>query len=83
MERDVNPKDLGCWGDLGLLAVLPWGADPHNPGSAPEAAGKGVCKVGNPIARMFLSLGMGDLLVGTWSMEICGILVPNSSPGLG
>lgn len=75
VERDVNPEDLGCWEDLGLLAVLPWGADPHDPGSAPEGDGKGVWKVGNPIPGMFLSLGMWDLPVGTWSMgdlrDIC------------
>lgn len=61
-----NPKGLRWWGDLGLLAVLPWGADPHNPSSAPEAAGKGLWKAVNPIPRIFLSLRTWDLLLGMW-----------------
>lgn len=66
----MNPEDLRFLGDLGLLA------DPHDPGSAAEAAGKGLWKAVNAIPSTFLSLGIWDLLVGTWSTGDLGDTCP-------
>lgn len=66
----MNPEDLRFLGDLGLLA------DPYDPGSAAEAAGKGLWKAVNTIPSTFLSLGIWDLLVGTWSTGDLGDTCP-------